>query len=114
MNSITLKQMIVGAFFLLCMTMSVGMQAEDVQRPVDQRTVISLEDLQVSTEMNDDLQVEIHYLLDSEGRPYVISIRSSDELVSRMILEMLGEADEVTTEMQDPSLAITFYYQNIR
>lgn len=63
-------------------------------------------------------EVSISYLLDQDGKPYIISIHSDDQQVNRMIRNMLRERNEVqSTALQaqdEETLDITFYYNHIR
>ena len=61
-----------------------------------------------------DGPVQIEYFLDSAGRPYIVSIWSTDENITRMIRKMIGDSSLSGNEGNDHSLAITFDYNNIR
>lgn len=63
--------------------------------------------------------VDISYLKDKDGKSYIVSIRSEDAQVNRMIRQMIG--DEAAPGMigdllseDSETLAITFIYNNIR
>jgi hypothetical protein len=66
----------------------------------------------------DGSSVDITYLKDKDGKSYIISIRSEDERVNRMIRSMISAKDDPGMKAVPVSagetLAITFYYENIR
>ncbi|MCP4123350.1 MAG: hypothetical protein GY751_16480 [Bacteroidetes bacterium] len=99
--------------FLL--TMPVWMMAGDRSQPnLMSREVFLDMEMQTPPEMEDDAPVRVEYLLDSEGRPYIISIWSNDANIMHMIRKMINTGTELENGGDDQSLAITFYYNNIR
>jgi len=98
--------------FLLAMP--IWMMAGDTGQPYMSREVFLDMGMQTPPEMEDDAPVRVEYLLDSEGRPYIISIWSNDANITHMIRKMISTGTELENGGDDQSLAITFYYNNIR
>jgi len=99
----------------LLLTLPMIGMATDSAQPYSLSEEVMLETgIQGHLSNDDEGPVHVEYLLDSEGRPYIISIWSSDEQITRMIRKMIGQETIISTESDDPSLAITFYYNNIR
>ncbi|MCB0502666.1 MAG: hypothetical protein KDD32_08275 [Bacteroidetes bacterium] len=69
-------------------------------------------DLPVSTDEN--IEFYVSYLLDANGKPYIISIRSKDEQMTQMVKKMINvPADQYP--MKDGNwYSVTFIYNNIQ
>ena len=99
----------------LTMAFSLPAWAGDAARPAPVNADLA-DELIASTAQAADVTsgVHVHYLLDSDGRPYIISIWSDDSDVTRMVRRMIGSTDQAWKIPEGEQLAITFYYDNIR
>lgn len=66
-------------------------------------------------EISDDKIVDVDYILDTDGIPYIVSVHSEDPQATRLIRSMMKDLGLYPfTGNDDPSLNISFYYDHIR
>ena len=103
------------AVLLLLFVTPFFVTAADAAQPETPSRELNLEvESPLYANMLTDGPVQVEYFLDSDGRPYIISIWSNDENITRMIRNMIGDGSNSENVSDDHSLAITFYYNNIK
>lgn len=90
-----------------------GAAASDNTAAGDILPVYSSTSAMETAEFSGNTTLVVEYVLDKEGRPYIVSVFSEDPQTSRMILQKMGGDASAYSALKGP-LAITFYYENIR
>lgn len=56
----------------------------------------------------------VDYLLDEDGKPYIISIKSKNELMTALVQKMFSSESNIQRGQQDGWFIITFLYEQIQ
>jgi hypothetical protein len=56
----------------------------------------------------------VDYLLDEDGHPYIISIKSKNEMMTALVQKMFNTENNVQSFQHNGWFIITFLYENIQ
>ena len=66
------------------------------------------------TDAGDENGIRVNYILDSEGKPSIVSVFSNDQASTDLIRIMMKDLGMYPLTRQEPDLNFSFYYDHIR
>ena len=69
---------------------------------------------EVDNDSNENSEFYVSYLLDADGKPYIISIKSKDQNMTEMVRKMINLPIDQYPIKEGNWYSITFLYENIQ
>ncbi len=116
----TIKKNLANSKFYLTALMFVLMavsfttaNANEEERPLKSGIAFYNEVTDFEIQQNDTQDFYIDYLLDEEGKPYIISIKSKDKNMTHMVKKMFSKNNINAVQNNGDWYIVTFLYEHI-